>query len=236
MLFPTVKFGPFAGGIFGYALVTLMFAQLGCVAGCGAGVTTLEIRRASEPVTIDGKVGLTEWAMAQKIRPTQVTCGAGGEDTTIRLLYDDNWLYVAVRCSDSLITDGSDDFWKNDSVRVNFRMGVVEADDSCRFVFTVTPGGLVSARFHKGRRPPMGEFIDFTKPLESRLSRVACTIDESGWVMEIALSWAAIHPLPIPPEPFSVFIKRRNINGENIEVADWPYDETVKFHFAGTGQ
>ncbi len=234
MLHSTVKSGPFAGGVFGSTLMTLMFAPL--VAGCGTSVTTLEIRRASEPLAIDGKVGLTEWAMAQKIRPTQVTRGAGGEDTTIRLLYDDNWLYVAVRCSDSLITDGSDDFWKNDSVRVNFRMGVVEAEDSCQFGFTVTPGGLVSARFHKGRTPPMRADIDFTKPLESRLYRVACTIDESGWTMELALSWSALRPLPIPPEPLSIFIWRRNINGENIEVADWPYDEKVKFQFAGTGR
>lgn len=190
-----------------------------------------QIGRAVIPVNVDGRLGSEEWDSAQEIAPVQVTSGAGAETTSIRLLYDADFLYLSVVCSDSQITERRDDFWKNDSVRASIGMGVAETDDAFRFGFTATPQGLVSARFHKGRTPPSGATTDITKPLAPDLYQLACVVDDTGWSMELALSWSAVRPLPVPPDPFSLFIERRNINGDKIDVADWPYDSKVQFQF-----
>jgi len=203
----------------------------------GCATRRYQIARAVEPVEVDGKLDVGEWDRAQEIAPVQVTSGAGGEPTSIRILYDKDFIYLGVRCADSQITERNDDFWKNDSVAAGFQIGVVATEDLFRFGFRTTPQGLVSARWFSGKwpTPPMDQVMDalrdMTKPLPPDLYRVACAVDDDGWSVEIALSWAAIRPLPAPPAPFRVRIERRNINGDKIDVADWPYREEVEFQF-----
>lgn len=216
-----------------FLIVSLCLLLTGCSTYSKNLPGQYEIGSAVKPVKVDGTFAPGEWNSAQEIAPVQLTSGAGAEKTSIRLMYDKKFLYLGVSCTDSQIAERNDDFWKNDSVQANIRMGVVGADNSFRFRFSATPQGLVSARFHNGRTPLRKEYIDITKPLAPDLYRIACAVGDGEWSMELALSWSAIRPLPSPPDAFHVFVERRNINGDKIEVADWPYDKKVEFRFDG---
>lgn len=197
--------------------------------GCAA--TTYDIRGPHLAMTIDGNIDTNEWQTAVAAMPVQVICDAGGEKTSIRVLYDKEWIYIGIECLDSGITERQDDFWKNDSIRIGVTSGIAETEDFCRFVFTIIPQGLVAARFHKGKTPPMLELIDDTVLLEPRHYKVACLAGQGKWSAELALSWAAFASATVPPKNFGLSVERRNINGAKIEVADWPYDKQIGFRF-----
>lgn len=183
------------------------------------------------PVTVDGTVDPREWNSAQAASPVEILPGPASESTSIRLAYDEESLYIAIHCADSDITARGPDFSKNDSVRINIQLGVVETDEFHRFAFGITPWGLLSARVHKGRTPLMREYRDVTKPLSPEMYQAASIRGDWGWSTELALSWNAIHPLSSPPTPFGMSMERRNINGDKIFVAGWPYDRDIVFQF-----
>lgn len=214
----------------------ILYLSLMLLAGCSSVLSNdlaeqYQIGRTVKPAKVDGTLDPGEWNSAQKRAPVQITSGAGTESTSIRLMYDKDFLYLGIRCVDSQITERNADLRKNDSIQARIRIGVAETDDSFQFRLSAIPQGLVSARFHKGPTPDMREDRDITKPLAPNLYKAACTVDDTGWSMEFALSWSAIRPLPTPPAPFHLFVERRNINGNKIEVADWPYDKKVEFQF-----
>ena len=214
---------------------SLSFAVL-LLVGCHAVRPTMKsslyvIVKTDRTVTVDGELTSTEWGSAQLANPVQITSGAGSDTTTIRLLYDDEFLYISVHCVDSQITVSDPVFSNNDSLTFLIKTGVVETDDSCRFHFAATPQAVVGARFHQGRTPYMRDYRDVTKPLPPDFYQAASFAGERGWSAEIALSWSAVRPPSIPPSPFWLYIERRDLDGQKISVSGWPYDSNVDLVF-----
>ncbi len=67
---------------------------------------TYEILRASSPITLDGKLDEPAWIAAPSMGPFHFTWYKSGkqEQTVSKMLWDDNYLYVAHICQDSHIT------------------------------------------------------------------------------------------------------------------------------------
>src|SRR5580700_1282162 len=66
-------------------------------------VPRYEVKRATSPIVIDGKVDDKAWAAANKVElifPWDAQTG-DKQKTTARLLWDDNYLYVSYECEDT---------------------------------------------------------------------------------------------------------------------------------------
>lgn len=200
----------------------------------GVAPTDLGIHQPPAPPVIDGVINEPAWARAQSVLaqvltqfPTQ-----GAEPTVVRLAYDDEWLYVAVDCQDSQIEPLAEDFYKNDSISVRIRIGAFGERRSSSFTFRLTPHGLVDARALKASDEtlPSDELIDRSRPLDKQHYHAAVTRTQQGCSVEFALAWSALEwRVPTIAEPFEFFVERRNINGAQIQVSDWPYDQPVRF-------
>lgn len=201
----------------------------GLFAASRASMEVYKIQRLAKTPAIDGVID-AEWQIAQVVYPTRPL--AGREPTAIRLAYDDTWFYIGVDCTDSQLAPPQDDIWQNDVVWGIVRIGQQETDRAHQFHFRVTPHGRASVRFHRGPTPAMREVFDFTKDLNPDQYRLGVARTPQGWSVELALAWAAIEPrIPVLAEPFSAFVGRRNTNGTQVEVGEWPYETAVGFKF-----
>jgi hypothetical protein len=210
-----------------------LVVTVGCVGIGSRSDEVYEIRRAARRIRIDGDVEAAEWAPAQVVTPEQICSGAERDMSTVRLLYDEDRLYVGIRCIDSQVTQKVENFWKKDSLMIYMRTGVAMAEHSCIFRFAFTPQGVVRARYHRGPVPPMRELIDYTKPIPPKLYEGASAVGENVWSAELALLWSAIAPAPVPPRPFHFKVSRRDIDGDGTSGSEWPYDKIVVFEFQG---
>src|SRR5580698_6264601 len=83
-----------------------------------------EVKRATSPIVIDGKLDDKRWAAANKIElifPWDAQTG-DKQKTTARLLWDDNYLYVSYECEDADIvathTEHDDPTYLDDAVEI----------------------------------------------------------------------------------------------------------------------
>ena len=191
-------------------------------------VEVYEIHRARSAIMIDGAIDPAEWAHASKATPEGPAKAA--EPTIIHITFDEDWLDVGITCLDSSVAAHTEDWRKTDSLFMRISVGEVATPQRHDFTFCLTPHKTVSARFRSGPRAAMREFIDDSKPLPEELYRMAAKTLKKGWSMELALSWQAVkHPTGGPKGPLSLFVERRNINGDRIQVSDWPYYHRVRF-------
>ena len=217
--------------------VTLLpLLQFGCNSRSGGPHGIYEIRMATGSITVDGVVDSNEWCAAEVATPVQLTADAGGEKTTIRILRDHGSFYVAITCTDSRITARTEDFSKNDSLRVDITAGLPDTANFRRCSLAVVPQGLAAARLYQGVSPRMTESIDWSKPLDSALYKAACHTGRGEWSLELALAWSAICPLPPEASHLQFSVERRNINGDHLEVASWPYNRNIEFRVPAAPQ
>jgi hypothetical protein len=161
----------------------------------GAPPPRYEVKRATAPIQIDGKLAEPAWAAAEKIElvfPWDSQTGPK-QKTTVRLLYDDTSLYVAYECEDTDIT----------AIHTT-RDAPVDQDDSVILLLNPKPSqthayiGLemnVRAVFHD-YLSAAGEY--FFQQFNMQGVRVATYIDgtandhsdqDRGWSLEAAIPW-----------------------------------------------
>ncbi len=169
------------------------------IAAQEASLTRLSIgaRRAPAEIRIDGEVERSEWASAdsignfQQIEPSQ---GAPTRfPTTVRVLFDDEHLYVSFFCRDSLGAAGVRvqdlrrkwDFFANDF----FGVTIDALHDGRNSVsFQVTPyGSLRDLQAFDG--------VQFNREWEG-VWRARTRIADSGWTGEMAIPWATLRYRP----------------------------------------
>jgi hypothetical protein len=83
-----------------------------------------EVKRATSPIVVDGKVDDKAWAAANKVElifPWDAQTG-DKQKTTARLLWDDSYLYVSYECEDTDIvathTEHDDPTYLDDAVEI----------------------------------------------------------------------------------------------------------------------
>jgi hypothetical protein len=135
--------------------MVLYFAALGATPALAVFVPEVyEARRIGTPTLIDGQLGDAAWAMADAVEPFFKYQSGGAPpaaDTSLRLLWDDTYLYVAMRAADVDIRSSCARTGACGNDAALFNGDVLEL-----FVRTST----ASTRYHEFEWSPLGEIFD----------------------------------------------------------------------------
>lgn len=186
-------------------------------------VPQLPIKRTATPPTIDGKLDDAVWQVAPLVPELHLlTNGApASEKTAVWAAYDDNGLYLAMRCQESQmdklvakLTDRGAPLYQDDDVEVFIAIysqvmtGLVWVDTSKVFQFAVNANGAQSDNF--------GNKADW---------RAAAQKEEKDWTVEIFIPYGAIGQQAPPPAglPWGVqFGRQQKPKGETTSWTKGP--------------
>ncbi len=164
----------------------------------------IEAHRAASPITIDGRLDEPAWGQASPIPYHLLMPGQKQpnvrkleEPGTVRLLWDDRFLYLGFEFTDTDVVD----FSKQDNQRLYSVSDVAEiflkpSDQTWYWEFHVTPTGKVATYFWPGRGwvgLPMEEAGVVVSPRFLQVAtRVQGTVNDwhdrdEGWVAEVAI-------------------------------------------------
>ncbi len=169
---------------------------------------TTTVARATGPITIDGKLDEATWKQAE-ILTTEDTLGQGQAirfGTKLRLLYDDDNLYVAFENVDHDVTERyrqrDDPIFEHETVEL-FLMPNVTAPALGPYVeLQSSPGGVIFDASFEGRRIGMNTKYDAGQT-------IATTIDgtlndpapDRGWTVEWKVPFTNIRGVKAAPKP-----------------------------------
>ena len=165
------------------------------------------IPRASGPIVADGVLDEAAWAKAPVLTFSD-TMGRGRPvrfPTKLRLLWDDQHLYVAFEATDEDITERyskrDDPIYEHETVELFLMPNVVAPALGPYVELQASPGGVIFDASFDGRRQGMntayeagqtvGTKIDGTLDIEDR---------DRGWVSEWAVPFAKIRGVSGPPK------------------------------------
>lgn len=192
-----------------------------------------QIHRAGTPITVDGKLDEPAWVAAPDVGPFTFTWYKQGEQeqTIAKMLWDDEYLYVACICQDAHITARSTEHDQS-----------VSADDCYEVIFAPDPnrptryfniewnvvGGYVDGfRPNAKLEPRQGDWT--AKGLKLAGSFVGTLNDDSDtdsyWLVEAAIPLANFkeHVASIPPQPGTHWNLNFNRHGgaTNEQYSQW---------------
>jgi hypothetical protein len=212
---------------------------------------TYHIHRATAPISIDGVLGEADWQAAEVVSLVETEHGiAPKQRTELRLLWDDDYLYVGFHCIDidiySDITERDGPLWEQE---------VVEAfidDDSNGITYLeyeINPRNALVDLYvvnRNGRR----DDIQFMQEWNSTGTRHVVSVDgnpaklgtdDRSWTVEWALPWTdfatAKHAPPIDGDTWRgnfYRIDRAHVDGMRVEADDeysaWSATGEINFH------
>ena len=156
------------------------------------GMKSFAITRTDTPPTIDGRIDEAVWAEATVVSDFHQSepdfRKAPTEETVVRILYDDDYLYIGVALNDSepdkivanqLVQGGS--LFSDDRFSVMLDTFNSKRND---YMFTVNPNGIRS----EGLRESNSQFIFNWTTIWKTVSRQ----HEKGWSTEIAIPFKSI--------------------------------------------
>jgi hypothetical protein len=226
------------------ALFTLAFvAPFGPAVGAGE-LPRYTIGRAGKPPKIDGQLDEPVWTSAKAVGDFQFAWYKSGkkEQTVAKLLWDDEFLYVAFRCEDAHIsatrTKRGSSVWRDDCVEV---FTAPNPDDPEHyFNIEMNVNGAVLEGHH-----PRGAGSDAKKRWRAEGIRIATTVtgtknDESNlddhWILEAAIPLESFAGVAQHTPPKSGDVWRLNLNRlggtTNQQFSQWSPSSTPvpQFH------
>ncbi len=161
---------------------------------------TLQALRIDTPITLDGVLDEAVWRAADSTTgfiQTQPHPGyPATEPTVVRILYDDEYLYIGAECYDTepgaiTIPSLEQDFSTRDSDLFALTLDTFH-DRRNAFLFGINPGGAVAdfQAFNDGR--------NVNRAWEG-IVRVRTRIHERGWTVEMALPFTTLRFDPSRP-------------------------------------
>ncbi|MBV8818616.1 MAG: carbohydrate-binding family 9-like protein [Acidobacteriaceae bacterium] len=180
-------------------------------------VPRYEVKRAATPIVVDGRLDEAAWSKSKPIEfvfPWDQQTGAK-QKTMARLLWDDDYLYVAYECEDTDIValhqNRDDPTYKDDAVEI-----FINPDPTQTFYYGLEMNALATLYDY---------FYAFPKLLIARVNfegvhlatNIRGTLNvtgdkDEGWSLEVAIPWKNFTELAktLPPAPGSVW--RANLN------------------------
>ena len=198
----------------------------------------MQVKRATGKITVDGKLDDASWKSANSIEfqfPWDFQTGAK-QKTTARLLWDDEYLYVAYECADADVVahygQHDDPTYKDDAVEI--------------FIYPGKNRNLYYGLEMNARATLYDYFYIFPQLLLKRFDMVgvqlATHVDgtlnmtsdkDKGWTLELAIPWKNFEELTaeFPPKPGAVW--RANFNRwdgtePNRRLSQWSDSGMVK--------
>jgi hypothetical protein len=185
-----------------------------------------EAKRAAGPIVIDGKLDDKAWEAApplQLIFPWEAQTGAK-QKTTVRLLWDDQFLYVAYDCEDrdivALFTERDDPTYRDDAVEIflNPKPSQTGMEMNARAVlydYLMYDAKYAFKRFNL-QGVQLATFIRGT--LNARGD------EDQGWSLEVAIPWTNFEELAPRPEPgtaWTMNVNRWDGVEPNRRMSNW---------------
>lgn len=150
--------------------------------------------RIDQPIKVDGKLDEPEWNLAEPVgdfvQKLPATGEPASERTEVRLLFDDDHLYVGVYCFDSagrdgiVINDITKDFFTLDSDGFQVILDTFD-DDRNAFLFGTNPA---AGRFDM----QIGADGNAGNSSWDGIWYVETDVTDSGWVVEIAIPFKTL--------------------------------------------
>jgi hypothetical protein len=221
----------------------LVLASTDFAARADDGLVSYTIRRASSAIQIDGKLDETAWGRAQPVGEFQFPWWQEGrkEQTVARLLWDDQFLYVAYRCEDAHI-----------SAEHTERDSPVYRDDCVELFTSPNPDQLL--KYFNIEMNVRGAFLDQYRTngpgqpdqpdWNATGVRIATTIDgtlnddtdtDRSWVLEAAIPFVNFQPVARNTPPRAGDVWRLNLNRlggkTNPQFSQWSPGKSPKPQF-----
>ncbi len=195
------------------------------------------------PITIDGRLSEAAWAAVPSVGPFKFSWHTRGEQeqTTARLLWDDEYLYVSYVCDDAHIsaefTERDEPVYRDDCVELFTAPNPNRPLDYFNFEMNVRAALL-------DQHHPEGRFSGLKDEWNSSgvkvAARIAGTLNEDRdrdcyWVLEAAIPWSNFAGVAesLPPQPGDVW--RLNLNRcggkTNEQYSQWSSSATPKPDF-----
>jgi Carbohydrate family 9 binding domain-like len=174
-------------------------------------VPRYEVHRAGSPITIDGKPDEKAWAAAPAVElmfPWEAQTGAK-QKTTVRLLWDDDFLYVAYECADTDIvaqyTERDDPTYKDDAVEIflnpkptqtGIYFGLEMNARAVLYDYLMYDSRYAFKRFNM-QGVKLATFLRGT--LNARGDQ------DTGWSLEVAIPWVNFEEMANRPEAGTIW-------------------------------
>lgn len=192
---------------------------------------TLEVRRATQPITIDGKLDDAAWAGAQAVTfqfPWPQQTGAP-QKTTARLLWDNKFLYIGYDCEDADITAQytlrDDPTYKDDAVEAFINPRPDQTD--IYFGFEMNARAVMYDYVYL-----VGKFL--YKRLDLQGLQLATSLNgtlnasgdkDRGWSLELAIPLTEFEPmsrsLPKPGDIWAINLNRWDGTEPHRRLSQW---------------
>ncbi len=180
-------------------------------------IPSVDVRRAAQAPTIDGKLDDEAWRAAQPVTllfPWSSQTGAK-QKTTVRLLWDDQYLYLGYACDDTdivaLYEAHDDPTYRDDAVELfinpkpaqSFYYGMEMNARGVLYEYFFAWPKLLLARY---------DFAGVRLATHIRGTLNLSTDTDQGWSLEVAIPWRNFEELggPMPPKPGDVWTANLN--------------------------
>jgi len=206
--------------------------------------------RATTPIQVDGRLGKLSWKQAEPValdipRDLRQQGQTLEESGQARLLWDDQFLYVAFDFMDSdVVALGTEDDQEHHQLGDVAEVFLKPAEQTWYWEFHVSPAGLVSTYWHAGRGR-FGLLVDVH--VRPRFIQAAAQVQgtlnndrdrDQGWTAEMAIPWSKLDRLGERADPkknWTVLIARYNytryrVGATGPELSSAPVLPTPNYH------
>lgn len=202
------------------------------------------IPRASGPITVDGRADEAAWKTAPKLRFAD-SMGRGTPvkyPTVLRLLYDDEFLYVFFDSRDADITERyskrDDPIYDHETVELFIMPKVVAPEVGPYVELQASPGGIILDASFEGRRRGMNKGYDADQTIATRIDgTLNGPGEDTAWFSEWKVPWSGIRGATGAPKPgeewrMNAFrIEKHDVGGKlQGEYTAWSPPKVGDFH------
>ncbi|MBN1292581.1 MAG: carbohydrate-binding family 9-like protein [Candidatus Latescibacteria bacterium] len=200
-----------------------------------ADVPEYTVYRAADKITLDGILDEADWSKAQPVGDFSFPWWSGGEkeQTEVKLLWNDDFLYLAFRCDDKHIW--ADHFNVNSSTYeddcVELFWNPAPDDQSDYYMFEINCIGVPKSLRRSDRITVMLPYI--TQTIQGTLNNDSDT--DSGWVIEMAVRFDEYNEVSQGKTPVAGDIWRIGLNRcggkTDAQYSQWSPSQTDSPNF-----
>ena len=207
-----------------------------------ADVPEYQVMRTTERIVIDGLLDEEDWASAQPFGNFKFPWFKEGEpeQTEVKMLWDDNFLYLSYKCEDKHIWaeyyDTNATTFKDDCVELFWNPNP-EAGDSYNMFEINCIGNLLSIYKDLKRSIPRSESIIMVPHIAQTIQGTVNndTDTDSGWILEVAVRFSDYPELSKRTAPIAGDMWRVGLNRcggkTNDQYSQWSPSKTPNPNF-----
>jgi hypothetical protein len=167
------------------------------------------VHRATSPIKADGELDESDWAKAE-VMTFSDSLGREGTPrypTKLRLLYDDQNLYVGFECTDEDITERyskrDDPIYEHETAEIFIMPHVIAPALGPYVELQASPGGVIFDAAFTARRQGMDVSFNAGQTVATKIHGTLNKSDDKdqGWVSEWIVPWQGIRGVKEAPKP-----------------------------------